>query len=224
MTVQAEESSKRFHGSGNPGPFTWSWRFLADEDISVYRIRKPNEAQPSLEVRELLTEGGDYTLTGAASYWGGSATLTFNLPGGEDLIVDRNTSPLQKTDFRSRGNFDAEVHEEAFDALTMMIQDRDRLIQEARALALSFSVIPVSAAVSLRVDLPVSAAAGDVTTDLAGLDEAFVIKTDNSANRVIIIDTSGATFEGQQGYRDGLQLQNEGAYLKKLNGDWKRLA
>ncbi|MDT8419339.1 MAG: hypothetical protein RQ754_02820 [Desulfuromonadales bacterium] len=124
MTVLSTTSSQRFHGSGSTGPFTFSWRFLANSDIKVYRIAEPNEADPTSEARVLLIEGTDYTLSGAGGYTGGSLSLTSALAEGEDLLVKRRTPKLQVTDIRNQGNnFFPEVHEDAFDRLTMMLQD-----------------------------------------------------------------------------------------------------
>jgi hypothetical protein len=127
MTVMVNESDKRFHGSGSAGPFTWTWRFLANTDIKVYRILEPNEEDLSLEVRTLLVEGEDYTLTGAESYTGGSLTLEEVLAADTDLLIKRMTEPLQEVSIRNQGNnFRPSVHEEIFDRQVMMIQDRDR--------------------------------------------------------------------------------------------------
>lgn len=125
MTVYSSECSKRFHGSGNTGPLNWTWRFMSNEDIVVYKIADPHEEDTSREVLELLVEGDDYTLTGARSYQGGKIILTDALLVGQDVLVKRNTAALQKTSIRDKGNFDAAVHEDVFDTLTMIIQDRD---------------------------------------------------------------------------------------------------
>jgi hypothetical protein len=144
MTVLSDENEKRFHGSDSTGPFTWTWRFLANADILVYHIPNPDEENISKEVRTLLVEGYDYYLTGAGSYQGGSLTLINPLVEGADLLVQRYTNANQTVSIRNQGNnFRPEVHEQVFDGLTMMIQDRERVITEIRALALSFSVAPV---------------------------------------------------------------------------------
>jgi hypothetical protein len=129
MTVMVADSSKRFHGSGSTGPFTWSWRFLKNTDLRVYRIAEPDEADPSREVRELLVEGTDYSVTGASSYQGGVLALMSALALGQDLLVERMTETTQKISVRNQGNnFYPEVHEDVFDKLAMMAQDRDRNI------------------------------------------------------------------------------------------------
>lgn len=127
MTVMVADSSKRFHGSGSNGPFTWSWRFFKNSEILVYLIPDPDEENLADETLELLTEGTDYTLTGAGSYTGGSLTLVGDLLEGQDLYIKRMTVPLQETSIRNQGNnFRPEVHEETFDRMAMMIQDQAR--------------------------------------------------------------------------------------------------
>lgn len=127
MTVAVTDCSKRFHGGGSTGPFTWTWRFLANSDINVYLVANPNEADISQEVRELLSEGDDYLLAGAGSYTGGSLILVVALAVGTDLVIERNTAAVQNVSIRNQGNnFRPEVHETVFDRLTMMQQDRDR--------------------------------------------------------------------------------------------------
>ncbi|OHD24877.1 MAG: hypothetical protein A2Y38_16225 [Spirochaetes bacterium GWB1_59_5] len=134
MTVASTDNSKRFHGTGGTGPFTWVWRFLANTDISVYIILDPDEDNPSMEIRTLLVEGDDYVMTGAGSYTGGSLVTTDNILSGTDLYVERNTAPLQEVSIRNQGNnFRPEIHENVFDRLTMMSQDGLRRIASFEA-------------------------------------------------------------------------------------------
>lgn len=125
MTLMVTDSEKRFNGSDSTGPFTWTWRFLSNDDIKVYKIAEPN-ADATLEVLEELGVG-DYTLTGAGTYTGGSLTLAVALPVGQDLLIQRETEITQEVNIRDQGgNFRPETHEEVFDRLTMMIQDQSR--------------------------------------------------------------------------------------------------
>lgn len=127
MTVVSTASAQRYHGSGSTGPFTFTWRFLANADVKIYRVDVPNETDPSLEIKTLLAEGTSYTLTGAGSYQGGSLTLVSPLAADTDLLIERDTRALQPIDIRNQGNsFLPELHEDALDALTMMVQDRER--------------------------------------------------------------------------------------------------
>jgi lysophospholipase L1-like esterase len=131
MTVSATDNSKRFHGSNSTGPFTWTFRFMANTDMKVYRIPLPDELNPAGEIRLLLAEGDDYTISGAATYAGGSLTLSTALATGEDLLIQRATVATQKVSIRNQGsNFLPEVHEDVFDRLTMISQDNDNKIND----------------------------------------------------------------------------------------------
>jgi len=220
MTVSVNESSKRFHGSGSTGPFTWTWRFLANSDVNVYLITSPDEDNPSSESKLLLVETTDYTLTGAGTYLGGSLTLVSALAVGADLLVERMTAPLQNVSIRNQGNnFRPEVHEEVFDRLTMMIQDRDRIIAELQGRVVPVDLVTLADGVTTLVN--VNAASGETEVDLSGLTGAIVIKEDDSANAVVIIDTSGNTVARQVSL--SLQVQDESIRLVLIDDNWKRV-
>jgi hypothetical protein len=148
-TVNTTTSSQRFHGSGSTGPFTFSWRFLDNDDIAVYRVDDPDEGNP--ENWTELTEGTDYTLSGAGSYTGGSLTLTAALATGKDLAIERTTPALQETDIRNQGNnFFPEIHEDTFDKIVMMLQDLLRVGSRKLQFPIGDTTIPVLAAVGAR--------------------------------------------------------------------------
>lgn len=48
--------------------------------------------------------------------------LTSPLAIGWQISIARELAPTQETDLRNQGKFFAEVHEDAFDKLTMLIQ------------------------------------------------------------------------------------------------------
>lgn len=64
----------------------------------------------------------DYTVTNAGGYNGGNVVLTAPLATGWQISIARELEPTQETDLRNQGKFFAEVHEDAFDKLTMLIQ------------------------------------------------------------------------------------------------------
>ncbi len=70
----------------------------------------------------MLTLGTDYTVTGAGSYNGGAVVLPQPLQSNYSLVIVRDLDIVQETDLRNQGTFFAEVHEDAFDYLTMIIQ------------------------------------------------------------------------------------------------------
>ncbi len=70
----------------------------------------------------VLTLDTDYTVTNAGGFNGGNVVLTAPLATGWKISVARELEPTRETDLRNQGKFFAEVHEDAFDKLTMLIQ------------------------------------------------------------------------------------------------------
>ncbi|EPT5900745.1 phage tail protein, partial [Escherichia coli] len=59
---------------------------------------------------------------GAGGYNGGNIILSKELVSGYQISISRELPVTQETDLRNQGKFFAEVHEDAFDKLTMLIQ------------------------------------------------------------------------------------------------------
>ncbi|EEW5028047.1 phage tail protein, partial [Escherichia coli] len=70
----------------------------------------------------VLTLDTDYTVTGAGGYVGGNVILATALANGYQISISRELPVTQETDLRNQGKFFAEVHEDALDKLTMLIQ------------------------------------------------------------------------------------------------------
>lgn len=115
MTVSTEVNQAAYTGNGVTTVFPYTFRILNSANLTVTRI-------DLLEVETVLVLGTDYTVTGAGSYNGGSVTLINPLPNGYGIIIERDLSAVQETDLRNQGTFFAEVHEDVFDYLTMLIQ------------------------------------------------------------------------------------------------------
>ncbi|WP_304362417.1 glycosyl hydrolase family 28-related protein, partial [Staphylococcus hominis] len=64
----------------------------------------------------------DYTVTGAGSRTGGKVKLVNPLANAWRISIERDLPVTQETDVRNQGNFFPEVHEDAWDKLTMLIQ------------------------------------------------------------------------------------------------------
>ena len=217
MTVAVNESDKRFHGSGSTGPFTWTWRFLANADIQVYRVAVPDETNPLREERVLLVEGVDYALTGAGTYQGGSLTLTDALANGTDLYVRRNTAALQAISIRNQGNnFRPEVHEEVFDRLTMIIQDREARIAdiEARGYTVTLQQSEAGTVATTAIDTSL----GNVEVELPAAGIVRLLK-DGEANLVSWVTTvEGQTVDPW----DSLSGDGEFIQLELIGTKWRR--
>ncbi|WHZ42208.1 glycosyl hydrolase family 28-related protein [Rahnella bonaserana] len=115
MTVSTEVNQAAYTGNGVTTVFPYTFRILNASNLTVTRI----DLQ---EVETVLTLGTDYTVTGSGSYNGGSVVLSQPLQSNHSLVIIRDLAAIQETDLRNQGTFFAEVHEDVFDYLTMLIQ------------------------------------------------------------------------------------------------------
>ncbi|MEZ2695750.1 glycosyl hydrolase family 28-related protein [Hafnia alvei] len=124
MTVSTEVDHNDYIGNGATTAFPYQFRIFKAADLTVV-IVDLNENQ-----RELIL-GTDYTVTGAGSYQGGNVILVSALANGWQISIARELPVTQETDLRNQGKFFAEVHENAFDKLTMLIQQTFSLLRLA---------------------------------------------------------------------------------------------
>lgn len=122
MTVSSTADRASFDGNGVTTVFPLPFRFLADSDIVASLIEDATESVT------LLTLGVDYTLFGAGEPDGtdgnpvSELTMLTAPATGFTLTVVRQMQPTQETDFINQGRFFPEIHEKAFDKVTMLIQ------------------------------------------------------------------------------------------------------
>jgi len=103
-----------YAGSGTTGPFTVTFRFLANSHLRVIKTSTTGS-------ETTLNLGVDYSVTGAGGA-SGTVTLTSPLLTGERLTIVRNVPLTQETDYVANDSFPAESHEQALDKLTMITQ------------------------------------------------------------------------------------------------------
>lgn len=115
MTVSTELSHEEYTGNGVTTDFDFRYRILKAEHL-VVSVADPDGTE------RILTNGTDYTLSGVGSYRGGKVILKMPLADGWKIGIARDLPVVQETDLRNQGKFFAEVHEDAFDYLTMLIQ------------------------------------------------------------------------------------------------------
>ncbi|NMZ06218.1 hypothetical protein HBO37_12725 [Pseudomonas proteolytica] len=115
MTVNTISSIAEFDTNGVTTNFPFYFKFLANEDLVVTYV-------DPLGVSSTLTLGTHYTVNGAGNDQGGSIVTTSALAGPGQLVVSREMEAFQQTSLRNQGKFLAEVHENVFDKLTMLIQ------------------------------------------------------------------------------------------------------
>lgn len=115
MTVSTEVSREEYTGNGVTTDFDYRFRVFSAADLVV-------SVADTTETITVLTLNTDYTVTGAGSRTGGKVKLLSPLAFNWRISIERALPVTQETDIRNQGNFFPEVHEDAFDKLTMLIQ------------------------------------------------------------------------------------------------------
>lgn len=115
MTVSTEVDHNDYTGNGVTTSFPYTFRIFTKTDLMVQVV----DLNENITV---LTLDTDYSVTGAGAYSGGSVVLPSPLENGWQISISRELPATQETDLRNQGKFFAEVHEDAFDKLTMLIQ------------------------------------------------------------------------------------------------------
>ncbi|WP_418905118.1 hypothetical protein ACH6KY_06865 [Escherichia coli] len=115
MTVSTEVDHNEYTGNGVTTSFPYTFRIFQKSDLVVQVV----DLDENITVLALDT---DYTVTGAGGYNGGNVILSKALANGYQISISRELKVTQETDLRNQGKFFAEVHEDAFDKLTMLIQ------------------------------------------------------------------------------------------------------
>ncbi|MGK9045819.1 hypothetical protein KXR63_00465 [Stutzerimonas chloritidismutans] len=129
MTVQTNTNVASFNGNGVTQIFPVSFKFNRDTDLVVLLV---DDATGSVS---RLTLNSDYTVSGEGDEEGGLINVVVAPATGKRLKVTRVVDILQLTDLRNQGKFFAEVHEDAFDLLTMIAQQHESGIKSALRVA-----------------------------------------------------------------------------------------
>lgn len=133
MTVTTTLDRQYFDGDGSNKVFPFNFRFFTNDQIYVSLIAPDGTITP----QSLTT---NYTLAGALQAGGGTVTMIvappFTMPATR-VFIQRILPQVQPTSIRNQGKFYPEIHEDAFDRLTMLIQQA--LAGLANALQLTFS-------------------------------------------------------------------------------------
>lgn len=121
MTVSSQTNNETFTGNGITTVWDIPFRFFNNSEVFVYLI------DPVAKTTTPLSLGTDYTLTGAGlpEQFGtapGKITTTVPVANLNQLYIERVLVIEQLTDILNQGEFFPEVHEDAFDRLTMLIQ------------------------------------------------------------------------------------------------------
>ncbi|MFH4822966.1 hypothetical protein ABCG99_01330 [Klebsiella pneumoniae] len=115
MTVSTQVSRNEYTGNGATTQYDFTFRILDKSHLLV-------QTMDTSENIVTLTLGTDYTVTGVNRYNGGKVVLTSALPAGYKISIERSTPVTQEASIRNQGGFFPEIHEDALDKLTMLVQ------------------------------------------------------------------------------------------------------
>ncbi|EPP0959105.1 hypothetical protein ACULX3_001719 [Cronobacter turicensis] len=115
MTVSTEVDHNNYTGNGVTTAFDYNFRVFKKSDLTVTVV----DLNENITTLVLDT---DYTVSGAGAYFGGKVNLAIPLATGWKISIERSLPVTQETDLRNQGSFFPEIHEDAFDKLTMLIQ------------------------------------------------------------------------------------------------------
>lgn len=118
MTVTTTLDRQEFNGDGANKVFPFNFRFFTNDQIKVSIISPDGFVVPQAETTH-------YTLSGANLSGGGVVTMIIAPPltvPPTKVLVQRVLAPVQPISIRNQGSFFPQIHEDAFDRLTMLIQ------------------------------------------------------------------------------------------------------
>lgn len=119
MTVSTTTSRVSYSGNGLTDEFSVPFLFLDNSHLVVILVVDST----GVETTQTITT--HYTVTGAGNDAGGTLTMVTAPTSGETLVILRDTTIDQETDYQANDTFPAETHETALDKLTLISQELD---------------------------------------------------------------------------------------------------
>lgn len=197
MTVSSTTTKVSYSGNGSTTVFAYGFKIFADADLRVIE----RAADGTETVKSLTTH---YTVSGAGTDSGGNVTFGTAPANGVTVIIKRNLTLTQGTDYVANDPFPAESHEEALDRLTFIVQglqeELDRAIKASETNTIASAEFTVSA-----TDRANKLFAFDASGDLAVTQEIGTFRgnwaastaykqrdlvKDTSTNNIFIVNTA----------------------------------
>ena len=158
MTINTKKvTSGPYAGNGIADTFSYTFKINDKTQLSVYET-------DDLGVETLLILDTDYTVNNVGN--NGTVTrITGALPTNYSWFIRSNYEETQLTAFGSQGPFFPDIHEEAMDKLTMLIQQLINDKERSPSVSVSYS-----GPLPLQLDNPVAGWAVRWSTDLSTLE------------------------------------------------------
>lgn len=118
MTISSYDvTAGPYTGAGTTDTYSYDFPIAAESELLVYHTA----ASSSIPTLHVLNS--DYTVTGVGDVGGGTIVLTAgNLPLNDKIYIVSNRDFKQSTSFTSQSNFFPALHQDAFNKLTMQVQ------------------------------------------------------------------------------------------------------
>lgn len=184
MTVNTTKiTSGPYIGTGVADTFSYTFKVADKTQLSVYETDDNNN-------QVLLTVDTDYTVNNVGNDGGGTITrISGALPSDYQWYIRSNYQETQLTAFSSQGPFFPEVHEDAMDKLTLLIQQLLDTNDRSPRLPDSYS-----GPLPLTLDQPLAGFAlrwNGGESGLENYDPFSTISNDEIASDKVVINYSG---------------------------------
>lgn len=133
MTLPVSPNKHKYEGNGVQTEWEYDFKVVDKTYIKVLKI----DTNASPVTTTTLVVDIDYTVAGINNVNGGTVTYPLSgspLADGEFIVLKPNYPLKQGTEFRNQGGFSPEVHEEAFDYVTMLAKQNKEELDRALAL------------------------------------------------------------------------------------------
>ena len=163
MTVSGTTTKVSYSGTGSQTVFAYTFKIFADADLEVIL-----RAADGTETTKTLTS--HYSVSNAGEDAGGNVTFGSAPAATETVVIRRNLTLTQGTDYVENDPFGAEDHESALDRITFISQNLqeqlDRTFKVSRTTAITSAEVTDAAAARADKILGFSADGNslDVTT------------------------------------------------------------
>ena len=143
MTVSSTTSKVSYSGNSSTTVFAYTFKVFDEDDLTVILRNNTTGAET---VQAITT---NYTVSGVGNTGGGNVTFVTAPATGTTVVIRRESSQTQATDYTPNDPFPAEAHEDALDKLTFIAQEvqeeLDRAIKISRTNTMTSTEFTVGA-------------------------------------------------------------------------------